>query len=377
LDTTRLPEPTPTATEHVAPRTHTEQWLADTWQNLLDLDQVSATDNFFDLGGNSLHVTQLVARIRDWAGVAIHPHMLFADPTLERLAALVDRPGDADTAARSGSGVVTLHGATGRPPLFLVHPSGGSVTCYVQLAGMLGDDLPVQAIEDPALRLVEPTGDLSARAAEYVELIRQVQPHGTYHLGGWSLGGVIALEMARQLADAGHPVGTVVLLDPGLPTDPRPPDDLDALSSFVYDLASLADVAPPDVDPSQFQGLDRDALEEVALDVLDKAGLVPAGLRDEVRLRMRAFTTNVAALHTHRPRRYDGPVTVIRTADGADADDATWQALCPRLDRRTVPGDHYTMLRPPHLAALATAVRDALGEPVPAPGGPPPALPDS
>ncbi|MGC5382843.1 phosphopantetheine-binding protein, partial [Micromonospora sp. DT68] len=59
LDTARLPEPTPTATEHVAPHTDTEQWLADTWQNLLDLDQVSATDNFFDLGGNSLLGTQL------------------------------------------------------------------------------------------------------------------------------------------------------------------------------------------------------------------------------------------------------------------------------------------------------------------------------
>ncbi|WLS48447.1 amino acid adenylation domain-containing protein [Micromonospora profundi] len=375
LDTARLPEPAPTATEHVAPRTDTEQWLADTWQSLLDLDTVSATDNFFDLGGNSLHVTQLVARIRDQAGVTIHPHMLFADPTLDRLAALVDRAGEVDTAARFGS-VVTLHRATGRPPLFLVHPSGGSVTSYAQLAGMLGDDQPIHAIEDPALRLAEPAGDLSARAAEYVELIRQVQPHGPYHIGGWSLGGVIALEMARQLADAGHPVGTVVLLDPGLPTDPRPPDDLDALSSFVYDLAGLADVAPPDVDPATFRGLDRDALGEVALDVLDKAGLVPDGLRDEVRLRMRAFTTNVAALHTHRPRRYDGPVTLIRTADGAD-DDATWQALCPRLDRQTVPGDHYTMLRPPHLAALATAVRDALGAPVPAAGGPTPALPDS
>ncbi|MEH1030101.1 amino acid adenylation domain-containing protein, partial [Micromonospora profundi] len=379
LDTTRLPEPTPTTTEHIAPTTPTEQWLATTWQNLLNIDQISTTDNFFDLGGNSLHVTQLVARIRDRAGVTLHPHALFADPTLERLAAVVDRAGDADTAGSAGNGLVTLHQAAGRPPLFLVHPSGGSVTSYAQLAGTLGDDQPVHAIEDPALRHAEAVGDLAARAATYVDLIRQVQPDGPYHVGGWSLGGVVALEMARQFADAGDPVGAVVLLDPGLSNDPQPPDDLSTLSSFVYDLAGLADVTLSDVDPRTLEGLDRDALEEAALDVLDKAGLVPDGLRDEVRLRMRAFSTNVAALHAHRPRRYDGPVTLIRTADGADRadDDATWQALCPRLGRRTVPGDHYTMLRPPHLAALATAVRDALREPVPASGGPTPTLPDS
>jgi len=287
------------------------------------------------------------------------------------------RTGDEAPAALADGGVITLHRATGRPPLFLVHPSGGSVTGYVRLAGLLGDDQPVHAIEDPALRRAEPAGDLAARAVDYVELIRRVQPHGAYHLGGWSLGGVIALEMARQLADAGHPVGAVVLLDPGLPTGPRPPDDLFTLSSFVGDLAGLAGVAPPGIDPRAVRGLDREALEEFTLDVLDRAGLVPAGLHDEVRMRMRAFGTNVRALHTHRPRPYHGPVTLIRTADGPDTDSATWRALCPRLDRRTVPGDHYTMLRPPHLAALATAVREALRGPVPAPDGTTPTPPGS
>ncbi|WLS48759.1 condensation domain-containing protein [Micromonospora profundi] len=91
MDTARLPEPAPTVTEHVAPRTHTEQWLADTWQSLLDLDTVSATDNFFDLGGNSLLGTQLAARVRDQLKTDLPPRELFANPVLHQLADQIDR----------------------------------------------------------------------------------------------------------------------------------------------------------------------------------------------------------------------------------------------------------------------------------------------
>ena len=103
-------------------------------------------------------------------------------------------------------------------------------------------------------------------------------PDGPYHLGGWSLGGVVALEMARQLADAGAPVGTVVLFDPGLWVGPRPPDDLSVLSAFVHDLAGAAGAAPPAVDPGPLRGTEAEVLEASMLDLLDRAGLVPGGL---------------------------------------------------------------------------------------------------
>jgi thioesterase domain-containing protein len=92
---------------------------------------------------------------------------------------------------------------------------------------------------------------------------------------------------------------------------------------------------------------------------------------------MQAFIGSVRALYAHRPRRYDGPVTLIQTIETADTNDAAWDILCPRLKRRIVPGDHYTMLRPPHLAMLATAVGDALRETVTVPGGTTPAGPGS
>ena len=91
LDTARLPDPSPRTVEYRQPRTDTERWLADTWQDLLGIDQVSATDNFFDLGGNSLHVTQLVARVRDHDGTDLHPRQVFTNPVLDQLARHIER----------------------------------------------------------------------------------------------------------------------------------------------------------------------------------------------------------------------------------------------------------------------------------------------
>jgi amino acid adenylation domain-containing protein len=90
LDTARLPDPSPRTVEYRHPRTDTERWLADTWLDLLGVERVGAGDTLFDLGANSLHTTQLTARVRDRFNVELDPRELFADPTLEQLAARID-----------------------------------------------------------------------------------------------------------------------------------------------------------------------------------------------------------------------------------------------------------------------------------------------
>ncbi|MEO3808386.1 amino acid adenylation domain-containing protein [Sphaerisporangium sp. B11E5] len=360
LDVARLPDPAPHAKEYVPPRTDTERWLAATWQELLGVGRVGADDNFFELGGNSLHGSQLTARVRKHLRVEITTRHLFTNPVLERLASRLDS-GDADGAARSDDAAALQPEGT-QPPLFFVHPVGGSVAQYVRLAPLLGADQPFYAIEDPGLRGGTSAGDVPGRASEYIEIIRRVRPSGPYRLGGWSLGGVIALEMARQLADAGEHVAIVVVLDSGLPGDPGVPGDLEVLSAFVRDLTGIAGVRPPDLDPESFRHLARDALEEQAMAVLDDAGLVPAGTRDEIRTRMRLFAANTRAMFTHRPRGYPGRLVLVSAAASAATDPAAWQALCAAFEHRTVPGDHYSMLQQPHLEELAAVLRDCLRE---------------
>ncbi|MGC5016361.1 alpha/beta fold hydrolase, partial [Streptosporangium sp. DT93] len=328
------------------------------WQELLGVEQVGADDNFFTLGGNSLHGIQLAARIREHLNINLDLRHLFTSPVLEQFATRLDGS-DADHAAVADD-VTVLQPGGSRPPLFFVHPVGGSVAQYVRLAPLLGDDQPFYAIEDPGLRGAPSSDDLAGRASEYIEIIRRVRPSGPYHLGGWSLGGVVALEMAGQLVDAGEDVAIVVALDSGLPGDPYVPDDLEVLSGFVGDLAGIAGVRPPDVDPEPFRHLAWDALEERALAVLDDAGLLLSGTRDELRTRMRVFGTNTRAALSYRQREYPGRLVLISAAGHAAADLARWRALSPAFEHRTVSGDHYSMLQPPHLNELAGVLRDCL-----------------
>src|SRR5207248_9388458 len=119
-----------------------------------------------------------------------------------------------DSPPTSFSPLVPIQRAGSRPPFFCVHPLFGDVLLYQPLAGLLGSDRRFYG-----LRATESEGSstppqtLEELAADYVVAIRGVEPHGPYLLGGFSLGGVVAFEMARQLRAAGHEVGLLAVID--------------------------------------------------------------------------------------------------------------------------------------------------------------------
>ncbi len=364
IDMAALPAPVTTAARYVAPRTDVERGLAAIWEELLGSGPVGAGDDFFELGGNSLHATQLVARVRDRLGLELHLRHLFTDPTVERLAARLDavrNGGPAHDAADAVPDVVTLRAGGAGPALFLVHPVGGSAAAYVGFAQLLGDDHPVHAIEDPGLRGAPRPDDLDARGRHYAGLVRQVQPHGPYRVGGWSLGGLIGLEIARQLTADGEQVEIVLALDSGLPALSPRVDDVDVLGAFVADLAGLVDAAAPAFDLEAYRGLGRDAVEEVVLDTVIRAGFAPAELRADLHARMRVFAANLRAAVGYRPRPYGGRVALVRAADGRTAPElGMWRGCGADLEEHVTPGDHFTLLRTPHVGALAATVRGVL-----------------
>jgi thioesterase domain-containing protein len=117
----------------------------------------------------------------------------------------------------------------------------------------------------------------------------------------------------------------------------------------------------PDIDLDALRELDRDSLAEMALDVLVDAGIATPDMRADLRTRMRAFEANYRAALDYQPGRFDGPLVLITAADNdATRDVGGWAALAPALQRHTAGGDHYSMLRAPHVTALAAALRDAL-----------------
>jgi amino acid adenylation domain-containing protein len=206
------------------PRNSLERRIVKLWRRILDVESVAVTDDFFELGGDSLSAVRVVSELDTRTGVALAPSALLEAPTPERLAKLVarSRPG------QQPSTLVILRSGGAARPLFCVAPAGGMVMGLGRLAERIASDRAVYALQSYELR--DDGGTLIETVARrYVAAMREVQPQGPYLLVGRCLGSVIALEAAQQLHSQGEQVDLLALLDgPPLarllgsgPTSPR------------------------------------------------------------------------------------------------------------------------------------------------------------
>ncbi|WP_405165020.1 amino acid adenylation domain-containing protein [Nocardia sp. NBC_01499] len=217
LDRAALPEPVLRAgAGYRAPRSAAESALCEAFAEVLGLDAVGADDSFFELGGSSLLATRVVSVVRDRHGFDIPVQALFLDPTPAGVASRIES-GDHTVAATIDAAFQTMlpiraHGT--QAPLFCVHSVSGESWSYAGLLAYLGPERPVYGLQ--ITELIGAGADVETveqLAEHYVAEIKKVQPTGPYHLLGWSLGGVIAYEIAARLNDAGDRVALLSMLD--------------------------------------------------------------------------------------------------------------------------------------------------------------------
>ncbi|MGG1555799.1 non-ribosomal peptide synthetase [Paenibacillus ferrarius] len=216
IDRKKLPSPVVTAAgaATVAPRNSVERKLAAIWERLLKVSSISVQDDFFDLGGHSLLAMQLFSEIDTAFNKKLPVSIIFHENTIEKQASLL-LAGDPDKEAASS--VVAIQRSGSKPPIFCIHELSGEVLLYWNLAQRLGSDQPVYGLRyatpDDASKIT--TEDLAAR---YIRDIKQIQPEGPYYLLGFSLGGLIAYEMAQQLHNMQEDVPLLAILDARNPT---------------------------------------------------------------------------------------------------------------------------------------------------------------
>ncbi len=347
------------AAEFIAPRTEQERLIAEVWERLLGVQPVGVTDNFFELGGHSMLAVRVMAEIEKRTGVALPLAALFQQATVEHLARLLASP----EAAQAASSLVPLNTEGDGPPLFLVHPAGGTVFCYLELARQFRGERPVYGLQALGVDgLHPPHTDVEAMCAHYLEAMRRVQPSGPYRLAGWSLGGNLAYEMARQLVAQGEEVALLALLDAGaLPAD-RPLDEREFLALVV----------------ALFPGESHRPLEEVQqlapeeqlayfVHRAAQAGLVQTDDITAGQHVFRVFQANMKATLEHRAGPYPGKVTLLRAAqqqkthDVSDDPHLGWGALAQGgVEVHEVPGDHAHMVHEPHVKSLAQTLKKLL-----------------
>ena len=334
-----------------APASVLEQRLLALWQQVLELDAFGLDESFFDLGGQSFEAVRLVGLVKDVLGVGLTLGDIWEQPTIEALAARIER----QFAGRNTSGdcAVTVRADGAGAPLHLVHPAGGQVLCYRHLAGDL--DRPVRAFQAVGLDgHAAPLDSVPAMAARYLGAIdlaaaSAASPAGLL-FGGWSSGGPIAFDMARQAQALGHRVAGVVIFDSPAPLLHDAPDDRQLLAWFLEDLALPADLARRAADAAISLAVDYDpgaashaqqattaAPDEAAALGAAQTALATLGAAlpgDPAALAgvFRVFKAVVRANRGYRPEPTALPLLVIRALRGSvseferfpDADRADW-----------------------------------------------------
>ncbi|MCX6319467.1 MAG: amino acid adenylation domain-containing protein [Bacteroidetes bacterium] len=218
VDWNRLPEPDhlpiTTAVTYQHPQTETEHRLAAIWEELLGRMEVGIHDNFFESGGHSLLATRMMAKIRNSMGVEVPLSLLFKAPTISKLAAYLD----SGHKSKEDSPLITIQEKGSRIPVFCTPPAGGHALIYYELAKALGDDQPVYAFQAKGLDMVsEPLKTVQEMADWYIHALIEKQAEGPYILFGYSFGGKVAYEMARQLQLRNKEVRLIVLFDAEAP----------------------------------------------------------------------------------------------------------------------------------------------------------------
>jgi thioesterase domain-containing protein/acyl carrier protein len=401
VDRRALPAPEHIRSEsdliYVPPQNVLERQLVKIWEEVLNLQPIGLKDNFFDLGGHSLLAVRLMSKLEQLVGEKLPLVTIFRAPTIEQLLRLLQQ----EVRSLFYSSLIEIQPSGSKPPLFFVHPAGGHVFRFLDMARLLGPDQPFYGLQSQGLEdQKEPFTEVDAMASHYIKALRTVQPDGPYSLGGWSMGGVVAFEMARQLQAKGQKIALLALVDTQAPNSKEKSiDDSNAtlLIKYAQDLGLPLSAL---ISASEhLPQLDQDVQLPYLFQQLSAAGILPSGIDlHELHRLCRVFRANVRAMQSYVPDPGSVRVTLFKATDKLEFPTRTlrlilflsklsWRKI-PRLrkiirravdDHRDqtmgwgkvaakgvavheISGNHYSMMAQPNLETLAERLRAYLEE---------------
>lgn len=321
----------------------TGQVLTQIWQRLLQVTSISPDDNFFDLGGDSALAVQLFAEITVAFRQQLPPVMIYHVPTIATLAVLLEQRSTPQL-----SPLIALKDGSQGPPVFIASGLGGGPAEFFQLVKYMRAPNAIYGLQPKGIEgFDEPSERIEDMADFYLRAVRRLEPHGPYILIGYSLGGLVTLEMARLLESSGQEVALLVMLD-SYP-------DINALPPVQF-LRLLAQRTKRRI--TNFRQPPR---TDMRLGGLPGPGAISTFAPAFERVRDAAYR----ALRRYRPAPYRRPVKFARASEITEFPDdpkTVWSHLIPNLQVETVPGDHLSMLTT-HYEKLAFVLDGYLATP--------------
>jgi thioesterase domain-containing protein len=305
--------------------------LVPIWQRVLQRPSVGANDNFFDLGGTASSAYELFTEIANVLGRDLPLSLIYAAPTIETLATLLEDP----TPPRVPP-LLLMKARTDHPPVFIAHGLGDTVLGLADLVGKITSQHSIYGMQARGIDGVdEPFTSIEDMAQFHLDAIKQLQAHGPYFLIGYSLGGLVTLDIAQRLSAAGEKIALLALLD-SYPDKGQLPATQYALLSF-----RLA--------KRRVWSLIQSALGKTRPQNPEGAGRASQGNSSELvsRVAQRMRDSAYRALRQYRPQFYPGRIKFVRAKISTyfpANPTAVWAHLGQQFDVETVPGDHLGML---------------------------------
>jgi len=350
------------------PRSASQELVAAIMAEALGISDVDLNDDFFELGGNSLVAIQVMKRLEEKTGKRLPIITLFEASTVEKLSKVLD----SDSKGISSKTLVPIKPGGSKPPLYIIHGSGLTVMVFNSLAKGMDADQPVYGIQARGLNGEDPLDRMEDIAAFYIAEILEQNPTGPYCLAGYSFGGKVAFEMARQLTAMGKEIRTLAIFDTYA-------DNPDHDMSLVKRVGKKMMRQVPKMRfiwnsfkerPGETWQYQLDFVKRKGRTILEKMGWIEAEKTEEEALTVYAKKINEKHFHAYRNYRitkYDGAIDVFRVQKRLyyleDPEFLGWKPYAAGgVKIHIIPGDHKTFLMPPNDKYLAMALKDALNE---------------
>lgn len=380
LDKKMLPKPSGDIEMENAykdPVNQIEEKLVVTWKAILKIEKIGTLDDFFELGGDSLAVGRLAAKIKSEFNIDIPLNLMFTMTTIQGIAQYIEENGSMK-AIQVNNTVLLKKGTDVKKNVFFVHAGSGDIEVYIELSNRLKTDYNYWGIRRDRLKGLGPENvTVEEFASKYITEIKAIQPEGPYHLSGWCVGGTIAFEIARQLEREKQHVEFLALINSAPPQ--RQGEEVQAAFTTETELAVISQNLPK----RGFNGYmrykarnlkDMDAVWERFVDFTQKANVSVDMLREQISSDLariipnfnqlernelvyytNLFRSNNYSRSTYIPQsRINARVHFIEANLEGVSDKGIWNNYCYNAVKvYNIDGDHLSLLRLPDVDGVS------------------------